>query len=448
MIRTVVACILAGGEGRRLLPLTAHRAKPAVRFGGCYRLIDFPLSNCVNSGIRKVLVLSAYQSLSLERHLREGWTSPCATGDDYVLSLPPSRRMGLVSYQGTADAVYQNLSTLGRIAPEYVLILASDHVYQMDYRRLLEVHLEHGADATVATFPVKREMAHQFGIVTTDCQGHVTSFLEKPQDASAVPGRAPSVMASMGIYLFRFDVLRDVLQENSRGGSTHDFGREILPQMVGRRRLAAFPFVRGIDEEPAYWRDVGTIDAYWEAHMDLVDPRPPFRFQHPEWPLHTALTNGTSAAFLAARELGNGHEGRGTRTLIAKGCSFRGGLVDRSILSPQVSIEPGAAVYESILFDGVRIGRGAKVGRAILDRGTTVPPGARIGYGSAGDGERFHLSEGGITVVGDTPTGGGLWKENGATGPHRSMELSAHGNGNGGRMRPVYASGEVAAHVA
>ena len=448
MIRTVVACILAGGEGTRLLPLTAHRAKPAVRFGGCYRLIDFPLSNCVNSGIRKVLVLSPHQSLSLERHLREGWSSLCASGDEYVLSLPPPHRTGPVGYQGTADAVHRNLSTLERIAPEYVLILASDHVYQMDYRRLLEVHLRHGADATVATFPIRREMAHQFGIVTTDCEGHVTSFLEKPQDASALPGGAPSVMASMGIYLFRFDVLRDVLLENARRGSTHDFGREVLPQMVGRQRLVAFPFVKGIDEEPAYWRDVGTIDTYWEAHMDLVNPRPPFRFQHPEWPLHTALTNGTSAAFLAARELGNGHEGRGTRALIAKGCSLRGGLVDRSILSPGVSIEPGAAVHESILFDGVRIGRGATVRRAILDRGTTVPPGARIGYGSAADGERFHLSEGGITVVGHTPTGGGRGKENGAAVSHRSTEPSAHGNGHSGCRRMIYASGDMAAHVA
>src|SRR5574341_800453 len=448
MLRNVVACILAGGEGKRLLPLTAHRAKPAVRFGGSYRLIDFPLSNCVNSGIRKVLVLSPYQSLSLERHLREGWTSLCPGGDDYVLSLPPSHRMGLIGYQGTADAVYQNLSTLGRIAPEHVLILASDHVYQMDYRRLLEVHLEQGADATVATFPVRREIAHQFGIVTTDHHGHVTSFLEKPQDARALPNGAPSVMASMGIYLFRFDVLRDVLLENSRGGSAHDFGREILPQMVGRRRLAAFPFVEGIDREPAYWRDVGTIDAYWEAHMDLVDPHSPFRFQHPQWPLHTALTNGTSASFLPARALVNGQEWRGTRTLIANGCSLRGGLVDRSILSPGVSIEPGAVVCESILFDGVRIGRGAKVRRAILDRGTIVPPGARIGYGSAADGERFHLSDRGITVVGHMPTGGGLGKENGATVPHRSTEPSAHGNGHGGRGRAVYASGHMAAHIA
>ncbi|MBI2902316.1 MAG: NTP transferase domain-containing protein [Candidatus Methylomirabilis oxyfera] len=448
MMRNVVACILAGGEGRRLLPITAHRAKPAVRFGGCYRLIDFPLSNCVNSGIRKVLVLSPSQSLSLERHLQEGWTSLCPRGDEYVLSIPPPNRTGLISYQGTADAVYQNLSTLGRIGPEHVLILASDHVYHMDYRRLFDVHLEHGADATVATFPVTRETAHQFGIVTTTRRGRVTSFLEKPKDAGALPGGAPSVMASMGIYLFRFDVLRDVLLENSRDGFTHDFGGEILPQMVGRYRLVAFPFVKGIDTEPAYWRDVGTIDAYWEAHMDLLDPRPPFRFQHPEWPLHTAITSGTSAAFIAVQDLGNGQEWRDTRALIAKGCSLSGAFVDRSILSPGVCIDPEAVVEESILFDGVRIGRGAKVRRAILDRGTTVPAGARIGYGSVADGKGFHLSERGVTVVGYTPTGRDFGKETGAVFPHRPPEPSPHGNGHSGRRRAVYASGDLATHLA
>jgi glucose-1-phosphate adenylyltransferase len=447
-MRNLVACILAGGEGKRLMPLTATRAKPAVRFGGCYRLIDFPLSNCVNSGIRKVLVLSAYQSSSLERHLREGWTSLCPRGDEFVLSLPPPHAMGRIGYRGTADAVYQHLSTLGRIAPEHVLILASDHVYQMDYRRLFEVHLEHGADATIATFPVTRERAHQFGIVTTDRLGHVMSFLEKPQDANALPSGTPSVMASMGIYLFRFDVLRDVLLENSRRGVTHDFGREILPQMVGGHRLVGFPFVKGIGDEPAYWRDVGTIDAYWEAHMDLVDPQPPFHIQHPQWPVHTALTSGKSGAFIAAQDLGHGRERRGVRALIARGCTLRGAFVDRSILSPGVRIDPGAVVDESILFDGARVGRGAKVRRAILDRGTTVPPGARIGYGSAPDGEWFHLSERGITVVGQTPTDWDFWKENGGASPHRSPELSVHGNSNTERRRVARASGDMAAHVA
>lgn len=448
MIRDIVACILAGGEGRRLLPLTAHRAKPAIRFGASYRLIDFPLSNCVNSCIRKILIFSQYKSLSLERYLGQGWRFPSAELNEYLASLPPQKEGGRC-YLGTADAVYQNLSTLDRIAPAYVLILASDHVYHMDFRHLLQFHLDHRADATVATFPVKRERACQFGIVTADRDATITSFLEKPRGLTALPGETSSVLASMGIYLFTFDALRGVLREDSLRESTHDFGRDILPAMVSRYRVAAFPFSEGVDKEPAYWRDVGTIDAYWEAQMELLGPHPQFRLQHPHWPLHTAPIQGPpGSTLLAPWNLNSGRKWLGTHSLMAQGCTVEGGRVDHSILSPGVWLESDAEVQESILLDGVRIGRGAKVRRAILDQGATVPPGTCIGYESAVDRERFAISAAGITVVGHTATIQSLGREHSPRSHDLSLGVSAQIDGQDEHMSVPFTRAEMAKHVA
>lgn len=402
----MVACILAGGEGKRLSPLTAHRAKPAVRFGGSYRLIDFSLSNCINSQIRKILVFTQYKALSLERHLRQGWSFLSAPPDEYVLSLPPRQHVGFGRYRGTADALYQNLSTLERIEPSAVLILGGDHVYYMNYRYLLDLHQECQADVTVATFPVPSQQACQFGILSVDRFGTVTSFEEKPTAVSVpFPGGSP-VLASMGIYVFTFEILRKVLLEDSHERSTHDFGRDILPSMLGRYRMAAFPFVQQMGKEPAYWRDVGTIDAYWEAHMDLLGPHPHLHLEHAQWPLHTAHTPRPSTAFLAPGDVRSSGEGRVINSLIAQGCMLQGGRVERSVLSPRVCVEPGAEVEESILLDDVSVGRQARVRRAILDRGTVVPPGACIGYDRATDAQRFTVSAAGITVVGHAELGG------------------------------------------
>ena len=447
MIRNVVACILAGGEGKRLFPLTAQRAKPAVRFGGSYRLIDFPLSNCVNSDIRKILILSQYKAHSLEPHLRVGWSFLRPELGDYLASIPP-QQLGRIRYQGTADAVYRNLPSLDRAAPAYVLILASDHVYRMDYRRLFRFHLEQGADVTVATFPVQRHRAHQFGIVTADGRGNVVSFLEKPKHISALPGGISSMPASMGIYLFTYDILRQVLLEDSRRSSMHDFGGEILPRMVGEYRVAAYPFVEGIDQEPAYWRDVGTTDAYWEAHMDLVGPHPRFRLEHPDWPLHTASANRQPSAVFAPGNLDNGKEWRGAHPLITKGCTIRGGIVDRSILSPGVYVDAEAEVLESVLLDGVRIGRGAKIRRAIIDQGTTVPPGTRIGYESSHDRKRFPVSDAGITVMGGGIDAASVAEERTADSSDYAQEVSAGINGRRDLRGSLYAGGRVAQHVA
>jgi glucose-1-phosphate adenylyltransferase len=403
MLRNVVACILAGGKGTRLWPLTANIAKPAVRFGGSYRLIDFPLSNCVNSTLRKILVFPQYKARSLERHLRRGWAFLCEELDEYVLSISPQQSVGGRCYRGTADAVYHNLSTLERIAPDYVLILASDHVYRMDYRPLLSYHQDCHADVTLATFAVPRWQACQFGIVTADRGGDVTSFHEKPTNLSSLASGPATLLASMGIYVFSFEVLREVVREEARQRSTHDFGRDILPGMLGRYGVVAFPFVEGIDQEPSYWRDVGTIDAYWQAHMDLLGPRPRFHLDDPQWPLHTALGQAPPTIVLTPSEPRRGAPGWVANSLVVQGCVLLGGRVECSILGQGVYIEAGAEITESILFDGVHIGQGARIRRAILERGVVVPPGTCIGGQSAADEARFSVSAGGITVVGYPP---------------------------------------------
>jgi glucose-1-phosphate adenylyltransferase len=280
MLCNIVACILAGEEGTYRFPLTVDRANPAIRVGGRYRLIDLTLSNCVHSNIRQILIFPPYQTPSLEDHLRQGWSFLSQGRDAYVMSvLPP--RAGDSAYQGTADVVYQHLSLLERINPVHVLILGSDHVYQMDYRHLLQFHQARGADVTVATVPVPHHQASQFGMVTADPLGEVTSFLEKPQEVSPLPPGGPVVLASMGIYLFRFAVLREVLEADAQRPSTHDWGREILPGMLGQYRVAALPCVAGIGKAPTYWRDGGTIDTYWQVHMDLISPRARVQLSQP-----------------------------------------------------------------------------------------------------------------------------------------------------------------------
>lgn len=403
MLRNIVACILAGGQGTRLWPLTANRAKPAVRFGGSYRLIDFPLSNCVNSTIRKILVFPQYKARSLECHLQRGWAFLHEELDEYVLSLPPQPCVGRPRYQGTADAIDHHLSTLERIAPQDVLILASDHVYRMDYRPLLSYHQDGRADVTLATFAVPPWQACQFGIVTADRHGDVTSFQEKPTHLSSLTSGPAMLLASMGIYVFRFAVLREVVREDAQQRSTHDFGRDVLPGLLGRYRVVAFPFVEGIEQEPPYWRDVGTIDAYWQAHMDLLGPRPRFHLDDPHWPLHTALGQAPSTIVLTPSAPRRGAPGWVANSVVVQGCVLLGGCVERSILGQGVNIDAGAEITESILFDGVRIGRGARIRRAILERGVVVPPDTCIGDQSAADGARFSVSAGGITVVGYPP---------------------------------------------
>jgi glucose-1-phosphate adenylyltransferase len=283
----IMACILAGEEGPYLFPLAVDRTKPAPRVAGGYRLIDLTVSNCVNSDIRQILIFPPYQTQALEDHLHQGWSFLSQGRDAYVVSVPPPR-VGPWEYRGTADVMYQHLALLERINPTHVLIVGSDHVCHMDYRLLLQFHQERGADVTVATFPVPRHQASQFDMVTADPLGEVTSFLDKPWEGGRLPPEAPALLASMGIYLFRFAALREVLGEDAQRPSTHDLRRAILPGMLGRYLVAAFPFVEGIGRTPAYWRDRGTIDTSWEAHIDLPGPPADFRLSQSQGPLGAA----------------------------------------------------------------------------------------------------------------------------------------------------------------
>jgi len=341
MMPNVMACILAGGEGKRLRPLTAQRAKPAVRFAGSYRLIDFSLSNCINSHLWKILVFPQYQAPSLEHHLRKGWSFLSAPLGEYVRSLPPQLQVDPHGYRGTADALYQNLATLDRLDPRAVLILGGDHVYYLDYRDLLAFHQACQADVTVGTFPVPAQHAHHFGIVTVDPRGMVTAFVEKPTAVRVPSTGDAAVLASMGIYVFSFEVLRTVLLEDSHVSATHDFGLDILPGVLGRYRVAAFPFVQQMGAEPAYWRDVGTLDAYWEAHMDLLGPQPRFHLDHRHWPLHPTHTPQSATALLSPGEVRSDGDGRVMQSLMAQGCLLQGGRVVRSVLSPGSALRRG-----------------------------------------------------------------------------------------------------------
>jgi glucose-1-phosphate adenylyltransferase len=318
MLCNIIACILTSEEGTPLFPLTVDRTKPVMRFEGSYRLIDLTLSNCINSDIRQIFIFPQCQTQGLQDHLRQGWSFLSQGREAYVMSVPPPR-VGHWEYQGTADAVYQNLSLLERINPTHVLILGSNHLYQMDYRHLLEFHQRHGADVTVATFPVPRHQTSQFGMLTANPLGEVTSFLEKPCKESTLPAKAPAELASMGIYLFRFAVLREVLGEDAQRQSTHDLGREILPGMLGRYRVAAFPFVEGMGKAPAYWRGGDTIDTYGEAHMDLVSPQADFQLSQPQGPLCVAPAPGPSTSFGFPGDLGSARGKEGDEYLYPTG---------------------------------------------------------------------------------------------------------------------------------
>lgn len=323
MLCNIIACILTDEEETHPFSLAVDRAKPANRSAGSYRLIDLSVSNCVHSDIRQILVFPQYQTQALEDHLHQGWSFLSQGRDAYVMSVPPPPREGPWEYQGTADAMYQHLSFLERINPTHVLVLGSDHLYHMDYRHLLQFHQERGADVTVATLPVLRHQAPQFGLVTADPLGEVTSFLNEPSQGSPLPPGAPALRASMGIYLFRFEVLREVLGEDAQRPSTHDLGRAILPGMLGRYRVAAFPFVEGIGMAPAYWRDGATIDTCWEARIDLLGPQADFQLSQSQGPLGATPTQGPTITLEFPRDLGSARREGVTNTLTHRDACFQ-----------------------------------------------------------------------------------------------------------------------------
>ena len=395
-LQRTLTLILAGGRGERLKPLTDARAKPAVPFGGAYRIIDFTLSNCIHSGLRKIHVLTQYQARSLEEHVRFGWNFLPRRLGQYINVRPPHHKGHGKWYMGTADAIYQNLDTVDGEGPLNVLILSGDHIYKMDYRDMVRRHLESEAHLTIGAVEVPKEKASQLGIFEVDEEGRVRAFQEKPQrDPATIPGKPDSCLASMGIYIFRTDALRRRLIADAELGdaSSHDFGKDIIPSMVREEEPVFVHSFQGVDGHQPYWRDVGTIDSFFEAHWDLCASLPSIDLYDVDWPIYTLWHNDPPAKTAGDASV--------TDSLVCNGSVIEGDVA-RSILSPRVHVDRGARVEDSILMGGVRIGEGAQVRRAIIDKWVQIPPGARIGFDPSRDASLFRVTPSGITVV---PTG-------------------------------------------
>ena len=402
MVKKVLTFIMAGGKGERLWPLTKDRTKPAVPFGGIYRIIDFTLSNCINSGLRKMYVLTQYKSASLQRHIRLGWNILSSELGEYIELLPAQQRVGDTWYLGTADAIYQNLYTLEIDKTDEVLILAGDHIYKMNYYTMIDFHREVDADLTVGVVEVNKDRASHLGVVDVDTLGRVTGFQEKPARPKTIPNKPEKVYASMGIYVFKHNVLEQELMEDAKDGgkSNHDFGKDIIPQMLKKGlKVAAYNFIDENKKEAQYWRDIGTIDAYYEANMDLVQVDPVFNLYDKDWPIRTYQEQFPPGKTVFSGEEVTGRVGLALDSFVAGGCIISGGRVQRSILSPNVRINSYSQVYDSILMEGVNVGRHAKIKHAIIDKDVVIPQGMVIGYDPAEDRKRFFVSESGVVVV-------------------------------------------------
>ncbi|MBA4017638.1 MAG: glucose-1-phosphate adenylyltransferase [Pirellula sp.] len=398
----VLAVVLAGGKGSRLEPLTRDRAKPAVPFGGAYRIIDFTLSNCLNSRIRKILVLTQYKAASLDRQINIGWRHLfCRELGEFIDVVPPQQRIDENWYLGTADAVYQNIYTIEKERPEYVVILAGDHIYKMDYQKLVDEHIKNKADLTVASLRVKKAEAVAFGVMEVDTENRVIGFEEKLPNPKTIPGDPEHCLASMGIYVFTANVMFDQLcRDATLDDSKHDFGHSIIPAIINSHRVFAYPFRDENKKGDAYWRDVGTIDAYFEANMDLVQIDPLLNLYDAGWPLRTYQGMYPPPKFVFAGEGHDARRGQALDSVVCMGSIVSGGTVARSIVGPNCRVNSYALVEDSILFEGVNVGRHAKVRRAIIDKGVHIPAGIEIGYNVEQDRERgFTISENGIVVI-------------------------------------------------
>jgi glucose-1-phosphate adenylyltransferase len=401
--RNVLTMILAGGMGERLYPLTRDRAKPAVPFGGRYRIIDFVINNFVNSGFTKIKILTQFKSNSLIEHITRTWRLVPEIGQ-YVDVVPAQMRKGPFWFRGTADAVFQNLELIFDERPEFVCVFGGDHIYKMDVNQMLQEHITNDADLTIATIPVPLAEAHHFGIVEVDDDWRVTGFVEKPKEgAKTIPGQPDMVLASMGNYIFKANVMIDVLQRNALRDSAHDFGKEIIPDMYPRMKVHAYDFAKNFIPGEAeinrgYWRDVGTVDAYFEASMDLVSVTPLFNLYNPRWPLISAPLHLPPAKFVFA-DAQSKRIGIATDSMVSDGAIISGGTINRCVLAPRVRIHSYSDVDESILMDGVEIGRHSKIRRTIVDKGVKIPPNSTIGYDLESDRQRFTVTESGIVVV-------------------------------------------------
>ena len=399
-MRGVLAIILAGGKGTRLGPLTLHRAKPAVPFGGIYRIIDFPLSNAINSGLRKIVVVIQYKSMSLSRHLAEGWTFLSRELGEYIETIPPQQRVGERWYQGTADAVYQNIYFIEKEQPRYVLVLAGDHVYKMDYSKMVAFHASKNADLTIATTEVATSKAHLYGVVSADDTSRIIGFQEKPERPAPLPSDPAHCMASMGIYIFNTETLIKYLYEDARTRSAHDFGKNVIPTMIRKdAKVYAHSFVDENRKEGKYWRDVGTIEEYWEANMDLISVTPVLNLYDSAWPIRTFHEQTPPPKFVFAQDFEGGRRGVALDSMVSSGCIISGGRVLRTVMSPNCRVNSYASVEESVIFEGVNVGRRCRIRRAIIDKDVTIPEGTEIGYDLGRDRERFWVSPGGIVVI-------------------------------------------------
>jgi glucose-1-phosphate adenylyltransferase len=397
----LLAILLAGGAGERLYPLTRDTAKPAVPFGGAYRIIDFTLSNCINSDIRRIYILTQYKALELARHIRDGWNILSPELGEYIELLPPMQRLGQDWYQGTSDAVFQNFHSIVADKPEHTLILSGDHIYKMNYHEMVEWHREHGADITIATLQVPPEEAVRFGILEIGPDNEILGFEEKPKHGN--PKRSifnpEMVSASMGVYVFNTEVLLRALHEDAADPeSSHDFGKDVIPANLQRARVLAYDYHNPSGNKAHYWRDVGTLDAYYDANMDLVSVTPEFNLYDQKWPIRTRVVQQPPAKFVFAQE--GRRMGVAIDSIVSAGCIVSGGRVMRSVLSYGVRVNSYCEIEYSILMPGAEIGRYSRIRRAIIDTGVKIPESTVIGHDLAEDRAKgYHVTDSGIVVV-------------------------------------------------
>lgn len=399
-----MAVVLAGGKGSRLEPLTRDRAKPAVPFGGGYRIVDFALSNCLNSGLRKMILLTQYKAISLDRHINNGWRRYfCSELGDFIDVVPPQQRIDENWYKGTADAVYQNIYSIEKERPQEVLILAGDHIYKMDYQAMVDYHRKQNADLTVAALQVSRDDAKSFGVMTVDDSQKIIGFDEKPDDPKCVPGEDDLCLASMGVYVFsaRF-MFEQLLRDANDPTSSHDFGKDIIPSIINEANVYAYPFRDENNKGQAYWRDVGTIDAYFEASMDLINVDPMLNMYDREWPIRSFQDNLPPPKFVFDQSgTDSKRVGMATDSIVCPGSIISGGQVRRSIIGSEARINSYSEIEDSILFNRVNIGRHCKIRKAIIDKDVTIPDGTEIGYSLEADLCRgFTITDSGLVVIG------------------------------------------------
>ncbi len=397
LTRATLALILAGGAGTRLMGLTSWRSKPAVPFGGKFRIVDFPLSNCINSGIRRIGILTQYKAHSLIRHIQLGWSFLRGELGEFIELLPAQQRLGEQWYAGTADALYQNMDIIHTHRPEYVLILAGDHIYQMDYGPMLAAHAENEADMTIGCFEVPLDEARSFGVMQVDENMRVTDFVEKPAQPSTVPGNDTISLASMGIYVFNTEFLYDVLISDAvRSNSSHDFGKDIIPRVIRESRVFAYSFRDPNTGSRRYWRDVGTVDAYWNANMELIGVTPELNLYNNTWPIWTYQEQLPPAKFVFDDE---DRRGMAVDSMVSGGCIISGAMVNHSLLFSSVEVQAHSEIRDSVILPNVLIGENCRIHKAIIDEDCNIADGTQIGIDRAEDEKRFHVTANGVVLV-------------------------------------------------